>query len=209
MKGYKGFNSDLTCKGFKYEIGKTYKIKEGPIICKRGFHFCYRLKDVLTYYPLHKKHAFCEIEALGEVVSDEFYKKCCTNKIKVLRRLDLDEILDIIGMKNKEIFNKCYNDDRFDEYQMYLINCGIEEGLDIGTYAKPEFDKSQMHVIYLGLAAGLDVSVYAKPEFSGDQMYLIYYGLRKSLDVSTYAKPDLNYYQMRDILDKLRYIQNH
>lgn len=203
MTGYKGFNSDLTCKGFKYEIGKTYKIKEEPIICKRGFHFCYNLKNVIDNYPLYKKHTFCEIEALGKVDSDEFYKKCCTNKIKILRKLDLDEILDIIGMKDKEAFIKYYNDDRFNKHQMYLIYCGFQEGLDISTYAKPEFNERQMHVMFRGLIDGLDISIYAHPEFNEDQMYLIYYGLREGLDVSSYAKPELNYDQMHVMLYEL------
>lgn len=203
MKGYKGFNSDLTCKGFKYEIGKTYELNESPVICQRGFHFCYRLKDVLDNYPLYKKHTFCEIEALGEVVSDEFYKKCCTNKIKVLRELDLDEILDIIGMKNKEDFIKYYNDDRFNEHQMYLIYYGLQEGFDVSTYAKPEFNESQMHMICMGLEKSLDVSIYAKSVFNDGQMYLIYYGLATGLDVSTYAKPEFNYINMQHIVYNL------
>ena len=40
MKGYKAFNGDMTCRGMKYEVGKTYKINEEPVCCKIGFHFC-------------------------------------------------------------------------------------------------------------------------------------------------------------------------
>ena len=43
MKGYKIFNSDWTCRGFQYEVGKTYEMKEDPICCERGFHFCGKL----------------------------------------------------------------------------------------------------------------------------------------------------------------------
>lgn len=203
MTGYKGFNNDLTCKGFKYEIGKTYEMEEKPIICKRGFHFCNSLKKVLPNYPLHKKHTFCEVEALGDIASDAFYRKCCTNKIKVLRELDLDEILDIIGMKDKETFIKYYNNDRFDDHQMFLIYYGMEENLDVSVYAKPEFNERQMHVMFRGLIDGLNISIYAHPEFNEDQMYLIYYGLREGLDVSSYAKPELNYDQMHVMLYEL------
>ena len=208
MKGYKGFDKDLTCKGFKYEVGKIYEMKKELIICKRGFHFCNSLQDVLNHYPLHKNNSFCEIEAYSHTVSDIFYKKKATNKIKILRKLDLDEILDIIGLKDNEIFIKCYNDDRFDENQMYLIYCGFKEGLDASIYAKPEFNGSQMFVIYMGLERGLNVSIYADPKFNEDQMYLIYYGLKEGLDVSIYAKPELNLRQMHDIYLKLKEEKN-
>ena len=35
---YKVFNSDWTCRGFQYEVGKTYSIKGEPVMCKSGFH---------------------------------------------------------------------------------------------------------------------------------------------------------------------------
>lgn len=40
MKGYKVFNSDWTCRGYQYEVGKTYEIAESPKCCKVGFSFC-------------------------------------------------------------------------------------------------------------------------------------------------------------------------
>lgn len=210
MKGYKGFNKDLTCQSFKYEIGKIYEMKEEPRLCERGFHFCNSLQNVFEYYPLHKKHTFCEIEAYGYIVSDGDYKKYCTNKIKIIRELDLDEILSIVGdIKDKDLFIKFYDDDRFDVHQMFLIYYGLKEGLDVSIYAKPEFNYGQIYLIYCGLRKGLDVSIYAKPEFNNDQMYLIYYGLKKGLDASVYAKPEFDYGQMYSIYLKLKEEKRH
>ena len=48
-KAYKAFNSDLTCREFKYEEG-TYEIEDAPILYGRGFHACLRLTDVFNYY---------------------------------------------------------------------------------------------------------------------------------------------------------------
>lgn len=50
MKGYKGFNSDWTCKGFQYEVGKTYETEEKIEPCKSGFHFCEKLEDCFEHY---------------------------------------------------------------------------------------------------------------------------------------------------------------
>ena len=40
MKAFKGFNSDLTCRGFKYKVGETYEIEGKPELGKYGFHAC-------------------------------------------------------------------------------------------------------------------------------------------------------------------------
>lgn len=45
MKVYKGFDKDLTCRGFKYEIGETYE-EENADLCSAGFHACEAPLDV-------------------------------------------------------------------------------------------------------------------------------------------------------------------
>ena len=48
---YKGFSADWSCRGFKYEIGKTY-VHEGTIsLCNSGFHACESPLDIWDYYP--------------------------------------------------------------------------------------------------------------------------------------------------------------
>ena len=89
MKGYKGFNQDLTCRDFQYEIGKTYEMSGLIGLCSRGFHFCERLEDCFDYYDKHSSR-FCEIET-GELVV-KGYDKCCTDKITIVRELSRIEI---------------------------------------------------------------------------------------------------------------------
>ena len=40
MEGYKVFEPDWTCRGFQYEVGKTFEEDVTPSCCNRGFHFC-------------------------------------------------------------------------------------------------------------------------------------------------------------------------
>ena len=97
IKGYKAFNKDLTCRGFQYEIGKTY-IHNGKIeLCESGFHFCIKCAYCFNYYSRDAR--ICEIEALGDIDHDEC--KYVTNKIKIIRELSHGEILDACNSGNR------------------------------------------------------------------------------------------------------------
>lgn len=95
MKGYKVFNSDWTCRGYQYEIGKTYEIIENPKCCKVGFHFCKKLADCFNYYSFDPNNKVAEIEAIGEIDFDDTDSKCCTNKIVILKEITWSEVLDM------------------------------------------------------------------------------------------------------------------
>lgn len=96
MKGYKVFNPDWTCLNFKYEIGQTY-IHEGDIeLCFRGFHFCKCLHSCFSYYEFNPANRVAEVEALGEVI--EGPGKSVTNKIKIVRELTWQEVLDMVNL---------------------------------------------------------------------------------------------------------------
>ena len=97
MKGYKIFNSDWTCRGFQYEVGKTYEMKEDPICCERGFHFCGKLIDCFGYYNFDSENKVAEIEATGAIDDDGNEEKYCTNKIKIVRELTWHEVLDLVN----------------------------------------------------------------------------------------------------------------
>ena len=97
-KGFKVFNKDWTCNGFQYEVGGTYEMKESPICCNRGFHFCTKLSDCFNYYAFNSDNKVAEVEAIGEVVSDSGDTKHCTNKIKIINELTWHEVLDLVNM---------------------------------------------------------------------------------------------------------------
>ena len=60
MKCYKGFDKDLKCRDFQYEIGKEYE-EERAEICDSGFHACENPLDVFEYYaPADSR--YCEVE---------------------------------------------------------------------------------------------------------------------------------------------------
>ena len=104
VKGFKGFNEDLTCRGFQYEIGKTYKYNGEVELCSSGFHFCRKLKDVHQFYNL-KTSRICEIVADGKIIDDD--KKSVCSRMRIVREVSREEIWSIIniGEKNTGLFN--------------------------------------------------------------------------------------------------------
>ena len=81
---YKGFNKDLTCRGFQYEVGKEYT-EEEVSICNRGFHACENPFDVLNFYGDVLNNRFCEVEQSGQIIKDN--NKQASSKIKVVAEI--------------------------------------------------------------------------------------------------------------------------
>ena len=50
IKSYKGFNKDLNCRDFQYEVGKEYTFDGNPIPCQQGFHYCKTIADCYKFY---------------------------------------------------------------------------------------------------------------------------------------------------------------
>ena len=71
MKAYKGFNKDMTCRGFQYEEGKTYKTDKAEL-CEAGFHACLNPLDCFKYYAPGES-VFREVEIVdnGERNNDD------------------------------------------------------------------------------------------------------------------------------------------
>lgn len=97
QKGYKGFNLDMTCRGFQYAIGETYTTDERIDLCKCGFHFCKHIENCFNYYP-YNGSLFAEVEAIGDVI-EGYGGKYVTNAIKITRLLSPSEIKELINAR--------------------------------------------------------------------------------------------------------------
>ena len=107
----KGFDKDLKCRGYQFEIGKIYDTGAADdtleLCSDKVFHYCDSLENVHSYYPASpsENNRFCEIEVLGAEISDD--KKCGSNKIKILREIIGEELDAMRGLKkgNTGLFN--------------------------------------------------------------------------------------------------------
>ena len=83
IKAYKGFDKDLKCRHFQYEIGKTYEEPTAEL-CNSGFHACEYPLDVFAYYAPGDMSRYCEVDL--DDVSDKKGNddsKRCGKKIAV------------------------------------------------------------------------------------------------------------------------------
>jgi hypothetical protein len=77
MKMYKGFDKDLKCRDFQYEIGKTYEEPTAEL-CEKGFHACEYPLDVFGYYTPGDMSRYCEVDLddVSHKKSNEDSKRC-------------------------------------------------------------------------------------------------------------------------------------
>ena len=89
VKSYKGFNKDMTCRGFQYKEGKEYKTSKA-VVCNEGFHACEHPLVCLDYYPPNTS-IYHEVEQTGEFSSVFCGRdsKIASTKIKIGAKLSI------------------------------------------------------------------------------------------------------------------------
>ena len=91
MKAIKGFGTDMKCRDFQYEEGKTYEEKRAKL-CKEGFHACQRPLDVFGYYAPGQS-VYHEVELDGVVSERDSDSKVCGKKIRIGARLSIGDLI--------------------------------------------------------------------------------------------------------------------
>ena len=90
-KFYKGFNEDLTCRGFQYEEGKTYEENEADL-CNKGFHACEDPLDCFSYYePASSQFREVILDGISNQREDD--SKVCAKKITIGARLNFSQMV--------------------------------------------------------------------------------------------------------------------
>jgi hypothetical protein len=108
VHGIKGFDSNLQCLGYQFEVGKVHE-HTGPVrMCASGFHFIEgNPLDVLDFYPLigegGKLNRFASVTAHGEVKRDGSSKSVCAT-LTVCAEL---KIPDLIASAVKFVIDAC------------------------------------------------------------------------------------------------------
>ena len=95
MKGYKGFDKDLKCRGMQYEVGKEYEHEGEVRLCESGFHFCENPHDIFRYYPPGEGNRFAIVEADGVSSKSDGDSKRAAKKLEIKSEISVFEICKI------------------------------------------------------------------------------------------------------------------
>ena len=92
ITSYKGFDKELKCRGFQFEVGKEYE-ERNVKVCESGFHACEVPLDVFNYYPPANGTRYCVVEQSGELCRDNENSKVASGKIKICAEIGIPGLI--------------------------------------------------------------------------------------------------------------------
>ena len=94
ITSYKGFDKNMQCRGFQYEVGKEYEMDGEIKCCKQGFHACKSPIEVWDYYDMLSSR-YAEVEQSCKIDKEENSTKVCSSRIKIKAELKLADIIKV------------------------------------------------------------------------------------------------------------------
>ena len=92
VKAYKAFNQDMTCRGFQYEVGKTYKHEGDASLCNTGFHAYLHPLDVLNCHPVTSRFAVVELDGVSPETDED--TEVCGAEITIQAEVQISDLVD-------------------------------------------------------------------------------------------------------------------
>ena len=92
VTAYKAFDADFSCRGFKYEVGKTYRHEGKVVVCESGFHACEMPADVWNYYDLTTSR-YALVEMSGPIARHDDDSKVAAAEITIKAEVRLPEFI--------------------------------------------------------------------------------------------------------------------
>ena len=92
IKGYKGFDKNLQCRGFQYKVGETFEEKGTIKACESGFHFCENPFNVFNYYSPSDSR-YCNVEGDGKIDTDNSDNKVACSKLHIHTEIGLSGLI--------------------------------------------------------------------------------------------------------------------
>nr|WP_278434389.1 hypothetical protein [Brucella anthropi] len=89
---YKGFDAELRCRGFQFELNKSFQHQGGVVACESGFHACEYPLDVFGYYPPASSR-YGEVELSGDTSKEGKDTKIAAAEITIKAELKIPELI--------------------------------------------------------------------------------------------------------------------
>jgi hypothetical protein len=102
ITAYKGFDADLSCRGFRFELGGTYRHDGKVAACESGFHACAHPLDVFRHYPPATSR-YAVVELGGETARHHEDSKIAAAEITIRAEIRLP---DMIAAAVKYVFDR-------------------------------------------------------------------------------------------------------
>lgn len=131
VEGYKATNTDMTCKGFQYEMNKTIEFEGEPVTRNCGFHISLDLKDTIEFYKpdtsrYFKVRALVKKEDLFQKTHNHYADSYAGKKIEFLEEVSFEELLPFInlpdGVSDEDEYNKYKKFGRVEYFKNKFIN---------------------------------------------------------------------------------------
>ena len=170
IKSYKGFNKNMTCRGFQYEEGKEYE-EESVEVCDHGFHACEYPLDCLNYYSPNES-VYHEVEQSGKIQKHNEDTKVASTKIKIGAEISIAGIVKAAIEYTEKRVNKEAESDENHGASSATGTCGASSATGYKGASSAE-DKDAVAVAwgYKSKAKGVlgAFLVFADWEYSGSE----------------------------------------
>ena len=99
IRTIKGFDNELKCRGYQYEVGKTYTAEGEIKVCSNGFHAIRNDVNPLSVFEYYnpvsngKPSRYCVVECSGEIDYDD--KKLCSSIITIIEEITLNKLHEL------------------------------------------------------------------------------------------------------------------
>lgn len=141
ITAYKGFDKDMKCRDFQYEIGKEYEMGGDVEVCERGFHACENPMDVLNYYKDMLNDRYCVVEQSGNIDRATDNTKIVSSKIKVtteigwegLFKFGIEWLREITNSEIVKTIDTSLNDNGGDSAHISLSGSNSKVGSNGGS----------------------------------------------------------------------------
>ena len=153
---YKGFDKNLKCRDFQYEVGKEYEIDGEIKCCEHGFHACENPLEVWDHYEMIGSR-FAQVEQSGTIDKEASSTKVCSSHIKIKAELKLADIINLgvewlkdITSPSKTKINNALNDNGGNSAKIGSSGYSAQIGSS-GDYAKIDSTGEDSVIMCAGL----------------------------------------------------------